>query len=267
MADKAEATTDDDIFADDEPVTTTEDVSPPAPEKAEDTKAERDDKGRFKAAEPSKAPDEATGEPSAPPADDRQDKGHSVPVTALLDEREKRQRIEAEAEQAKRELAEYRRREAAARQKPVEAPDILEDPAGYRQHVEASFNQRLLQLHGSMSRFMAERDYGADVVQAAFEYFNRHPEQSFALISQPSPFHAAVEAHRKAQAVEEFGTDPNAYREKLRAEYEAELREKIRAEYAAEMTPNRPKSPPRSLAGMASSGSNAPPIPVDPLFD
>ena len=266
MADKAEATTDDDIFADDEPITTTEEVSPPAPAaKAEAEPKDRDDKGRFKVKE--EAPDEDTGEPSAPPADDRQDKGHSVPVTALLDEREKRQRIEAEAEQMRREVAEYRRREEQARQKPVEAPDILEDPAGYRQHVEASFNQRLLQLHGSMSRFMAERDYGADVVQAAFEYFNRHPEQSFALISQPSPFHAAVEAHRKAQAVEEFGTDPNAYREKLRAEYEAELREKIRAEYAAEMTPNRPKSPPRSLAGMASSGSNAPPIPVDPLFD
>ena len=267
MADKAEATTDDDIFADDEPVTTTEDVSPPAPGKAEDTKAERDDKGRFKAAEPSKAPDEDTGEPSAPPADDRQDKGHSVPVTALLDEREKRQRIEAEAEQAKRELAEYRRREQQAQQKPVEVPDMLENPDGFRQHLESTVNHRVEQMRGMMSRFMAEREYGPELVAEAFEYFNRHPRESFALLQAPSPFHAAVEAYQKAQAVEEFGTDPNAYREKLRAEYEAELREKIRAEYAAEMTPNRPKSPPRSLASAASSGSNAPPIPVDPLFD
>ena len=266
MAD-AKAMTDDDIFADDEPVTTTEDVSPPAPEKAEDTKAERDDKGRFKAAEPSKAADEDTGETSAPPADDRQDKGHSVPVTALLDEREKRQRIEAEAEQAKRELAEYRRREELARQKPVEAPDILEDPAGYRQHVEQVFDQRLNAQRLQMSRFMAEREFGKETVDAAFEFFNRHPRDSWALIQEPSPFHAAVDAYKRAQAVEEFGTDPNAYREKLRAEYEAELREKIRAEYAAELTPNRPKSPPRSLASAASSGSNAPPIPVDPLFD
>ena len=265
MAD-AKATTDDDIFADDEPITTTEEVSPPAPAaKAEAEPKDRDDKGRFKVKE--EAPDEDTGETSAPPADDRQDKGHSVPVTALLDEREKRQRIEAEAEQMRREVAEYRRREEQARQKPVEAPDILEDPAGYRQHVEQVFDQRLNAQRLQMSRFMAEREFGKETVDAAFEFFNRHPRDSWALIQEPSPFHAAVDAYKRAQAVEEFGTDPNAYREKLRAEMEAEMRESIRAELAAEMTPNRPKSPPRSLAGMASSGSNAPPIPVDPLFD
>ena len=265
MAD-AKATTDDDIFADDEPITTTEEVSPPAPAaKAEAEPKDRDDKGRFKVKE--EAPDEDTGEPSAPPADDRQDKGHSVPVTALLDEREKRQRIEAEAEQMRREVAEYRRREEQARQKPVEAPDILEDPAGYRQHVEQVFDQRLNAQRLQMSRFMAEREFGKETVDAAFEFFNRHPRDSWALIQEPSPFHAAVDAYKRAQAVEEFGTDPNAYREKLRAEMEAEMRESIRAELAAEMTPNRPKSPPRSLASAASSGSNAPPIPVDPLFD
>lgn len=265
MAD-AKATTDDDIFADDEPITTTEEVSPPAPAaKAEAEPKDRDDKGRFKAKE--EAPDEDTGETSAPPADDRQDKGHSVPVTALLDEREKRQRIEAEAEQMRREVAEFRRREQQAQQKPVEVPDILEDPAGYRQHVEQVFDQRLNAQRLQMSRFMAEREFGKETVDAAFEFFNRHPRDSWALIQEPSPFHAAVDAYKRAQAVEEFGTDPNAYREKLRAEMEAEMRESIRAELAAEMTPNRPKSPPRSLASAASSGSNAPPIPVDPLFD
>lgn len=266
MADKAEATTDDDIFADDEPVTTTEDVSPPAPAEADKADKGRDDKGRFKATEP-KADEDTGEEDAAPPAADRQDKSHSVPVTALLDEREKRQRIEAEAEQAKRELAEYRRREEQARRQPPEVPDILENPDGYRQHVESMFDQRLNAQRLQMSRFMAEREYGAEEVNAAFEFFNRHPRDSWALIQEASPFHAAVEAYRRNQAVEEFGTDPNAYREKLRAEMEAEMRESIRAELAAEMTPNRPKSPPRSLAGMASSGSNAPPIPVDPLFD
>jgi hypothetical protein len=264
MADNATAMTDDDDFlSDDVPVTTTEDVSPPAPEKPE--KADRDEKGRFAAKEAKD--EESTGEDdAAPPAADRQDKSHSVPVTALLDEREKRQRIEAEAEVVRRELAEMRRQFEQSQRKPQEAPDILENPEGYRQHVETMFDQRLNQQRLSMSRFMAEREFGKAEVDAAFEFFNKNPRDSWTLIQEPSPFHAAVEAYRRSKAVEEFGTDPTAYREKLRAEMEAELREQLRAEIASEV-PDRPKTPPRSLAGMASSSGPPPAAAGDPLFD
>lgn len=117
----------------------------------------------------------------------------------------------------------------AAQPKPQPAPDMFEDPEGYRAYVERNVSNGMTRAKLEMSRFMAEREFGAETVEAAYEYFNQHPDQSQALLNHPSPFHAAVDVYNRQRVAQEIGNDPEAYRQKL----EAEIRAKVEAELVA----------------------------------
>lgn len=194
---------------------------------------------------------EAKGEPApqeqaAPPA--AQEDHGKIPIAALLDEREKRKEREREAEELRRKVAEY---EARARQQAEPRPDFFADPeaaltAAARAAQAAALNTKL-----EMSRFQAEKDYSRDEVQAAYEFFDRNPHLSGALLNHPSPFHKAVEEYRIHSQVEKLRTDPNAYE----AEIEARLREKILAELA---TQPKPTAPPPSITASPSTSQKAP---------
>ncbi|MCA0846113.1 hypothetical protein [Salipiger thiooxidans] len=156
---------------------------------------------------------------------------------ALREERRKRQEME---------------RAFTNREEPQKAPDVFEDPAGYQRHMESNFTRSMMQQKLETSRFLAEREFGANVVQEAFEYFNEHPEQSQALLKSPSPFHEAVSIYQQQKVAREVGNDPKAYKEKLRAE--------ILAELEAEKTAKQIKSAP-SMANETSIGGRTPPAP------
>lgn len=187
---------------------------------------------------------EAKGETVAPPATP-EDHGR-IPIAALLDEREKRKENERKVEELNKRIAEY---EAKAAPK----PDFFTDPeaalaAAQRAAQAAAINTKL-----ETSRFLAEEKYGAEKVQAAYEFFDKNPHLSAPLLSSPSPFHAAVKEYEKHQAMTEIGEDPAAYR----ARVEAEIRERILAEYNVQ---TKPATPPPSLASASSvSAGKAPP--------
>ena len=184
-------------------------------------------------------PVETTGETDAPPVSDS--KALDGRLTAMLDEREKRQTAERRAEQAERQLQAMREQQAKAQK----APDFFEDPDKRLAHERQIWDQNAYNNKLSQSRFFAERDpdYGKEAVDAAMAYFDQHPAEShrLGLAEHPSPFHAAVDAHRK------LTFDPDTWRE--------QEREKIRQEVLAEAvaTPpatvsSPPKAPPSSLA-------------------
>lgn len=191
-----------------------------------------------------------------PPAAD-EPPSQSIPVTALLDEREKRQEAQRKAEEAERratetnsELAKLKREIEALRQPKEEAPDWYEDPVKAAQFQSQSIEQRIEQQRLQQSKFFAEREFGADVVTEAMGYFDKNPQLSQQFMAEPSPFHAAVEFYKRQKVVEEIGTDPEAWK----AQQIEALREELTQSIAQ---PTKPKAPPPSMASAGSVGKDA----------
>jgi len=170
----------------------------------------------------------------AEPAPEKVDEPQTVPVGVV--------------QELRRELRELK---AAQNKQPEQpAPDIFENPEGYRDHMQNAVKSATTSTKLEMSRFMAEREYGKDTVDAAFEYFNQHPEQSGALLQHASPFHAAVEHFNKQRVAEEIGSDPDAYKAKL----EAELRKKIEAELVTKQVRDAAGKYAPSMANVTGTG-------------
>jgi hypothetical protein len=201
---------------------------------------------------------EPKGEPeAAPPAAVVDDPVKNIPISALLDERDKRQQAAREAEELRREVAELK-----AKLNPPEKPDFYTDPEAALQNVQKAAQAIAVNTKLETSKFLAERDHGAETVAAAFEFFNANPHLSGPLLASPSPFHEAVKVYQKHKAMEDIGDDPSAYRARI----EQEIRERLLAEMQTAQT--APKAPPPSMAAIpASGGGKAPPVSgFDALF-
>jgi hypothetical protein len=180
---------------------------------------------------PETAPAPITGEDAAPPAAAQEAQERHVPIQVILDERDKRQAAEAAAKEAARELDALRRQLAMVQQQAQRAPeppiDLIADPDGWQARQQETYRQQLaaLELRQTLrtSKFLAEREFGAEEVQAAHAYFDANPALSQQLLQHPSPYHAAVEFYRKQKLAEEIGSDPAAYRAKIEAEMRAKL--------------------------------------------
>ena len=218
-----------------------EEVTPDEPDTVEVAAEPEAPKGEKQAEAEAPAPEPAPSAPPAPEPDIQR-----IPLTAMLDEREKRQNAE-------RELAEMRRQIAAMQQQKEQPapPDFYEKPderlAFERQRFEAELHNRFI----SQSRFLAEKDFGKELVDEAYGFFdqpqNRYMTQQFA--QHPSPYHAAVEFYKKQKFLNEVN-DPDAWRE--------QERERIRQELLAEVSsPSRPKAPPPSMAKAPAVGTEA----------
>lgn len=203
------------------------------------------------------APEAKGDEPAAPPAAS-EEKPSQIPISALLDERERRQKAEREAE----ELRQYRRRiEETQRQAAMRAPDLLEHPDQRMQYERQQIESALIGQKLQQSRFIAEREFGAEEVAAAYAWFDQHPQLSHQLLAHPSPFHAAVEFYRRQKIADEVGSDPEAWRTKER--------ERIRAELLAEIQPAQQTQTrlPGSLAAAPAAGRAGEPRPRGSAFD
>lgn len=150
---------------------------------------------------------EATAEPEPKP-------DTTVPLAALLEVRQELQALKSLA---------------TPKAAPVPIPDVFEDPQGYQKHMQGMVEQAAVSQKLEMSRFMAERDFGKENVDAMFKYFDANPGQSQQFLSAASPFHAGMEFYNQQQVATEIGNDPAAYRAKL----EAEIRGKLEAEMVA----------------------------------
>lgn len=187
--------------------------------------------------EAAEAPEEqaSTGEEQAAPPAAEEETAKSIPISALLDERDKRQKAERDLEAMRR-----WRDEQARRMQPRE--DINKNP-------HAVINREVTNVKLEQSRFLATRDFGEDVVREAFEFFNQpeYAAKSHEFLAHPSPFHAAVEFVKREKFMQEV-QDPDKWRE-------AE-RERIRQEILAET--QNPKAPPPSIANAPNAGGQTP---------
>lgn len=193
------------------------------------------------AAEAAESPEPVAEEPTPEePAEPAAEEPQMVPLAAL--------------KEVRRELQDLKSR--MPQQEAPKAPDVLEDPEGYEQFTHRKTQNMVIGTKLETSRFLAEREFGADLVGQAFEYFNAHPEQSHALLAHPSPFHAAVEEFQKHKVAQEIGSDPQAYAEKVKAEALAQAK----AELVAEQAKATAASAAPSMANVTGTGGGAKPL-------
>ena len=174
---------------------------------------------------------------AAPPAAEEK-QAQNVPLTDLLDEREKRQKYERELEEMRR----WRQQvEGQQRQ-----PSFRDNPEAVMSQLQQRIDEHLKWQRLTNSRMLAEEKFGKKKVAEAYEYFEEHPQESHALLNEPSPFHAAVEHYERQKLLQEIGSDPNAWREKER--------ERMKKDLMSESAQKKPDAPPRSLASAPGSG-------------
>lgn len=228
-----------------EPEATTEQAEAPAPE-----------------AEAEPEPTEGTGETEAAPPAAEKGKDQHVPITALRDEREKRQREQARAEAAERKLQEFQRwreHQEAARQQPQIDP-VLE-PEKALAHVQQQFQEQLWNERCQISEVMARQAVGEEAVEAAkaafLEEAQRNPALGMEIRNQAHPYDFVVKWHKRQQAMAEIGEDPDAYRARLREEVMRELAQQT--PQTAPQPSTRTPAPPRSLSSAPAAGGDTQP--------
>jgi hypothetical protein len=221
----------------------------------------RDDAGRF-------APKE-TGDSEVPPAEPVVPAGvspapevpreqHSVPLSVLLEERKTlREQQDRERNEFQRQLQEMRQSLAQVTQpkpQPVQIPDPNEDLEGFLRFQQQAWSVQMDDREASISEYMARDKYGDDACSEAL----RAAQQAGVVqhfTSGPDRWGRLVKWHKQQSAVAEIGDDPNAYRERVRAEARAEFEAEM-ASRQQHMPPGaqRPATPPPSLAASPSTG-------------
>lgn len=190
---------------------------------------------------------EETGEPPATPPV-AEPEPQKAPITALLDEREKRQAAQSRAEQLERRLAQIERDKTPP-------PDFLEDPDKRFQYEARGMQRAQDARFMALSRFNAEDKFGKEVVAEAYAFFDANPQLSQQLMEHPSPFHRAVEVYQQHKFLSEV-KDPEQWREQERERIRAEERERLTAEISQQ---SKPTPPPASLSTAPSVGKDATP--------
>jgi hypothetical protein len=186
-----------------------------------------------------------SAEQNAETHDAEQPEGARVPVAALQKEREKAKRYTEEVVDLRRQIAEQDRNwqqrfeqlvtQLQPKQPEAQAPDFWEAPETAIDHrltqAITPLQQALMAQREGMSRMMAVEKHGEEAVNEAYQALAAMkaaggPEFQATfqqVMSSPHPYGALVAWHGKQKVMSEIGSDPAAYREKLKAELLAEM--------------------------------------------
>lgn len=205
--------------------------------------------GKFASA---KAPDPAPVEVATPaPAPQEAPPPAHVPISALMDERDKRKAMEAQ-------LAAYQAQQAAP-----PPPDRYADPEGYEAFQEARFQQAVYETRRDMSKRFAEMQHTPEVVAQAhdwaFQKAQSDPEFNAKALASPDPYGFAVAEMRKEQLLQTVDPgkfDPAQYQQFLN--WQAQQAAQTQQQQAFVPVPQTPPPPlPVSLATAPSAGGAA----------
>lgn len=157
-------------------------------------------------------------------------------VAAIRDERKKRQGIEAKLEEEREARLRLEGRFEAQPQPQGQQqegnyiPNPATDPQGYHDYMQNQMVQQEAQTRLRMSENLAVQEYGQDEVKAAMDAFNasaqtdptgfQHRYDTFGRSGHPIA--EVVKWHKEHSLLNEIGGDPEAYKAKLREEWEAE---------------------------------------------
>lgn len=217
-------------------------------------------------APPAVAP-EATA-PAAPPQDPaattRPDPGY-VPIAALLDTRE-------QAQKAKREAEEYKRKWEESQKRPAPIIDPIADPEGFARTWEERQTEERQKMLFETSFLVALQQHGNETVNAAEEWLKSELETNPGLLQtimrQRHPYDFVVQQHKRSLNFAKLGDDdPETWFEKRAKElgYVKLDQQAASVPSAAAPSPQQGTPLPRpSLASAPSVGGSAPKVPTGP---
>jgi len=195
--------------------------------------------------------------PKGPPQpQQRQPEDHRVPLREMLDERERRQRIEAEYNQLLQHIQQQQRA-----QQPQGPESIFDAPDEYlNQRVIAPLRQEMqmemMKRTDAQSREFANVQFGEQVVNAALAEIakvRQTPQGDFVfrqIMSAGHPYGELVKWHNQAKAHAAIGQNPQAW---LRQQQQAwfndpkvqeAMAQHLRQKYAAQQQQNGSGNPP-----------------------
>lgn len=188
--------------------------------------------------------------PTPPVAEQPKPEPQHVPITALLDERDKRKAMEQELE---------RLRAAQQPAQTVEAPDMFEDPDGFAAYQQQMSYQTTLNAKLDISEDMARDKFGDEKVETAknwaLQQFAADPAFQKKVLSQRNPYRFVVEQYDREQMVSQVTPDDFAQFQAWKA---------AQTQLEAQTKPTPPAVPPRSLASAPSAGGiSTEPIPSE----
>jgi hypothetical protein len=231
----------------------------------------RDELGRFAAKEEQEeAPPVVEAEPVVEPQAEKVD--HRIPLTELLNEREKRQAEQRQREALQRELEQLRQQMQPAKPK-QEAPDQFQDPQGYNNYWEnrlaeqqQSFQQSLRNQEANVSLRLAHIQHG-ELFEKAYQALLDTAEKgdktaAQAVANSPDPGKTLVNWYKREQVMAQVGDNPEEYVQKKLEEalsdpeFLAKALEKARG--VASTQPTQVKLPPslNKATAARSAGDN-----------
>lgn len=229
--------------------------SAPEPVKETATEQPRAPDGKFATKQVVEKP---TGEPAAPPAAQSQPPHGYVPLAALVDTR-------FEARQAKQQLQELQRQYDELKKPKAEPVDWFADPdAAVKQHfapIQQQFQDTIAKITLRASKAEAVAVHGKDAVAQmesaigeAMQAGDPEIQQLRAqMLDSDDPVGVAMQWHSRKRVLNEVGSDPAAYREKLKAELLAEINA------GKQLAPQPAPVMPSNLAGARNVGTRAGP--------
>ena len=225
------------------------------PEETEEAKEsrERDEKGRFKAKEA-----------------EEQEQHHRIPLRELLDEREKRQQIQAQFEAMQQQMAQrqaWEQQQQTAEQQ--QAVDIFEHPEWYQQQfaampqmIQQQVNQRL-----AMMEWKLKGDYSLDRARttdpekfnAAWDALERRtyggdPTWRQQVLSSPDPGGTLLSLFKRETVTQKVGDDPDVF---LQNALEEKLNDPEFLAHALERARDMAKAQPRKVSSSTPSINKA----------
>lgn len=185
----------------------------------------------------------APAEPAAEPA--KPEPGF-VPFAAVLDERDKRKKLEQENEDL--------RKRTQAPVEPTPLPDMFEDPQGYTQALAQTFEQRLYQQQLQMSERFARNQHGDEVTDAALAWASARcdndPYFNAQVRASNDPVGHAVREYQRDQIV--TSVTPDDFQQFMAWKT---AQTGLQQQPAPTETASPAKHPPKSLATAPSAGS------------
>lgn len=224
-------------------------------------------------------PEQAASDMQPPPeeedAPEQANESGMVPKAALHAERQKSKRYTEQVAAMEAKMAEMDKAwqsrfdmltQTFSQRQPASPPPEPPAPVDWYADPDAALNQRVEPIKAEtqaireqFSRMMASEKFGEEKVNAAYQAMQQairvNPEavrfDYQRVMASPHPFGALVNWHDSQSVLTEVGSDPKAYREKLRAELLAEIR-------AQGGNPNPPPAPGAIPSNFATTRSAAP---------
>lgn len=150
-----------------------------------------------------------------------------MPYGAYKDEKTKRQEAERLAGERERELAQLRQALAQQQaQQPAQQPiDLFQDPEGYNRSIQEEIQRIRFETRLAQAQQIAFAKHGFAVVDEAERFVMSqvasNPTLEARVAAAPNRWEEAVKILNEHKLLQEIGQDPDSYRQRIIAEYEA----------------------------------------------